>query len=1078
MASQVSLPQLYKHQFPVALIPLTLLFPLLLLTLCLFAALFYPRLFVFSFFSLFFIFFPPGTNTTNCTTATAITTVVDVVSVTFYFFFSFPFFFPSLFFSFRRSPFYYIGAVVLLRSESFSPFHYANPSGDLEKYDMESKVSLETISSDTLTSSCDLSKEDHHHVRDLQACGDICDRFRPPLVKSESLDTGGQNLGPITRYRLLTDSRKSPPLQWRPTLRRADTLDACPNPLRNMHYHKQAYDEAYPCHKPWPTLSRNNSPVMVRSRLSDYRQLHRSYPDHSMCNHPVVETKNVATSTSPPPHDITDQAFDLELPIRSTYKPSLVHSPNPTHSPPLNNSPHHHPFSKGTQRISHQGPSVMANKTTSPIPFHQMCYGSSRSSPRNLMQTSPLMRPCTSKSPSPQPLMRVMSQDSTSKPQPLQSPLQKMKGFTTDKSPVYSLHHQHHQQQHSAHHPRHHNHASAASPIPPLSPPINSYRNQDYQTAIMRSQTVSSPQSPQRSSSPRWNFISELSQRDLMPTSLVRAQTISSGSSPFYRPSPPPPPSPPQFQGLENRQSAYVRHTRSAQSTPLSASRLLHGGPMVAAAAAATAVAAAATATADSTPTSINHHPNHHIYNYSANLLTSSSNGSSPAHPNIHLRQQPPHNLSHRLADNQGWRSKHMSYPSAEYVMSRKRDLRTGSLVDPADNSDTSEDLNSSSSDASICRICHEGESTAELISPCYCTGSMGKLHVTCLERWLGSSYMNRCEICGYEYLVLRKPKPFIEFLKNPGTQNEKRHLMCDILCFFMLTPLAGVSIWLCLVGAEFFLQWEARWEVPGLACLAVFLLIIYIVWCTVAFRCQYRIWTEWKCRNQTVQIKSVSEDKRSLPAIISNRGNNSNPPIDAPASLGPNLPMWCTLSSQTILPHPNSRRRVSSTAADAASTATTTTTTAAAVILPVPPPPPPPEPTPPPHTPCSVTTTTTTNTSTSNNSNTASSFSFSPSPSPKGQRVPPQQLAINTTTSAPTHRREFGRVKVDLTQGSVGSCPGGGRWRRDSPHESVLSSSGTLGSNNYELHLWQQKCEGSLEKPIRHCSLVNNLAM
>ena len=534
-------------------------------------------------------------------------------------------------------------------------------------------------------------------VRDLQVCGDISDRFRPPLVKSESLDTGGQTLGPITRYRLLTDSRKSPPLQWRPTLRRADTLDTCPTPLRNMHYHKQAYDEAYPWHKPWPSLARNSSPVTARSRLSDYRQLHRSYPDYSMCNHAVVETKNVATSTSPPPHDITDQGFELEIPIRSPYKSPMVHSPKPAASPPPNPSPHHHIFSKASPRSPHQGHSAMANKTTSPIPFHQMCYGTSRSSPRNLMQTSPLMRPnptCTSKSSSPQTLMRVMSQDNPSKPQPLQSPLQKMKGLATDKNPVYSLHHQYHQQQHSNHHPRHHKHVSSASPTPPLSPPINSYRNQDYQTSILRSQTVSSPRSPQRSSSPRWNFMCELPQRDLMPTSLVRAQTISSGSGPFYRPSPPPP-SPPQLSGFENRQSAYVRHTRSAQSTPLSASRLLHGGPMVAAAAAAaTAVAAAATATADSTPTSINHHPSHHIYNYSANLLTSSSNGSSPAHPNIHLRQQPPHSTPHRLADSQGWRNKHMSYPSAEYVMSRKRDLRTGSLVDQADNSDTSEDLN------------------------------------------------------------------------------------------------------------------------------------------------------------------------------------------------------------------------------------------------------------------------------------------------------------------------------------------------------------------------------------------------
>ena len=58
-----------------------------------------------------------------------------------------------------------------------------------------------------------------------------------------------------------------------------------------------------------------------------------------------------------------------------------------------------------------------------------------------------------------------------------------------------------------------------------------------------------------------------------------------------------------------------------------------------------------------------------------------------------------------------------------------------------------------------MCRICHEGDEEEELVSPCDCTGTMGMLHISCLEQWLGSSKTTKCEICQFQFSVLKKPQ-------------------------------------------------------------------------------------------------------------------------------------------------------------------------------------------------------------------------------------------------------------------------------------------------------------------------------
>uniref|UniRef100_A0A8B9DN90 E3 ubiquitin-protein ligase MARCHF3 n=1 Tax=Anser cygnoides TaxID=8845 RepID=A0A8B9DN90_ANSCY len=62
-----------------------------------------------------------------------------------------------------------------------------------------------------------------------------------------------------------------------------------------------------------------------------------------------------------------------------------------------------------------------------------------------------------------------------------------------------------------------------------------------------------------------------------------------------------------------------------------------------------------------------------------------------------------------------------------------------------------------------MCRICHEGSSQEDLLSPCECTGTLGTIHRSCLEHWLSSSNTSYCELCHFRFAVERKPRPLVE---------------------------------------------------------------------------------------------------------------------------------------------------------------------------------------------------------------------------------------------------------------------------------------------------------------------------
>lgn len=173
-------------------------------------------------------------------------------------------------------------------------------------------------------------------------------------------------------------------------------------------------------------------------------------------------------------------------------------------------------------------------------------------------------------------------------------------------------------------------------------------------------------------------------------------------------------------------------------------------------------------------------------------------------------------------------------------------------------------------SDGPICRICHEGGNGEGLLSPCDCTGTLGTVHKSCLEKWLSSSNTSYCELCHTEFTVERRPRPLTEWLCDPGPRNEKRTLFCDMICFLFITPLAAISGWLCLLGAQDHLQFNSRLEAVGLIALTIALFTIYVLWTLVSFRYHCQLYTEWRRTNQKVRLmipdsKGIHSTQHSL---------------------------------------------------------------------------------------------------------------------------------------------------------------------------------------------------------------------
>lgn len=76
---------------------------------------------------------------------------------------------------------------------------------------------------------------------------------------------------------------------------------------------------------------------------------------------------------------------------------------------------------------------------------------------------------------------------------------------------------------------------------------------------------------------------------------------------------------------------------------------------------------------------------------------------------------------------------------------------------------------------------------------------------------------------------------PSPQWLRDPGPRNEKRTLFCDMVCFLFITPLAAISGWLCLRGAQDHLHLGNWLQAVGLIALTIALFTIYVLWTLVS---------------------------------------------------------------------------------------------------------------------------------------------------------------------------------------------------------------------------------------------------
>ncbi|KAH8033319.1 hypothetical protein HPB51_009518 [Rhipicephalus microplus] len=81
---------------------------------------------------------------------------------------------------------------------------------------------------------------------------------------------------------------------------------------------------------------------------------------------------------------------------------------------------------------------------------------------------------------------------------------------------------------------------------------------------------------------------------------------------------------------------------------------------------------------------------------------------------------------------------------------------------------------NGAGSSGTTCRICQEGDQKAQLVSPCSCSGTIGFVHVSCLERWLNERDVDYCELCGTSYKVCTARKSRKACHADPSVQVRK----------------------------------------------------------------------------------------------------------------------------------------------------------------------------------------------------------------------------------------------------------------------------------------------------------------
>ncbi|XP_034941786.1 E3 ubiquitin-protein ligase MARCH3-like [Chelonus insularis] len=200
------------------------------------------------------------------------------------------------------------------------------------------------------------------------------------------------------------------------------------------------------------------------------------------------------------------------------------------------------------------------------------------------------------------------------------------------------------------------------------------------------------------------------------------------------------------------------------------------------------------------------------------------------------------------------------------------------------------------STQESGCRICYDNTIRYPIIYPCKCKGTMGAIHLSCLERWLEESNRSSCELCGYQFDIERTPRYsalrsiFIWIcLKHPEHQLFLRNLRVDIVRCLIVTPLTMGSSYVCIVAADFYSANNydnfppARWTTYSLLAMMVLLIFSYFIWMFMAIQYHQKVWFYWWQKTSIVKLKhhhTLTVDADKSPMMCRRRMDHEISPV------------------------------------------------------------------------------------------------------------------------------------------------------------------------------------------------------
>ncbi|CAD5233580.1 unnamed protein product [Bursaphelenchus xylophilus] len=85
-----------------------------------------------------------------------------------------------------------------------------------------------------------------------------------------------------------------------------------------------------------------------------------------------------------------------------------------------------------------------------------------------------------------------------------------------------------------------------------------------------------------------------------------------------------------------------------------------------------------------------------------------------------------------------------------------------------------------------VCRICLEEDGPAEMVRPCRCSGTQGKVHRRCMKEWLNASGKKRCEICKWEFGIRRRRLRPVQEWSLPKPASEMFEDQIEFVCLIV----------------------------------------------------------------------------------------------------------------------------------------------------------------------------------------------------------------------------------------------------------------------------------------------------